>query len=83
MYYVYILRCSDDNNLYIGYTSNLRRRIAEHKKGDVVSTVNRGPVHLEAAIALQNKTKAIELEKYFKTGSGKAFINKRFIIRTD
>ncbi len=29
MYYVYILRCSDDS-LYCGQTKNLQRRITEH-----------------------------------------------------
>ncbi|MDO8529819.1 MAG: GIY-YIG nuclease family protein [bacterium] len=30
MYYLYILRKGDDK-LYIGYTNDLKRRIAEHK----------------------------------------------------
>lgn len=33
MYYVYILENQHDQSWYIGYTSNLRRRLAEHQKG--------------------------------------------------
>ena len=34
MYYVYVLR-EEDGRLYIGYSSNLRRRIEEHRVGKV------------------------------------------------
>ena len=34
MYYVYILQdMSNADNVYIGYTANLKRRLAEHNKG--------------------------------------------------
>ena len=32
MYYVYILRDKNTDELYYGYTNNLNRRISEHKK---------------------------------------------------
>ena len=32
MYYTYIVRCMDDS-LYTGYTSDIKRRMEEHKKG--------------------------------------------------
>ncbi len=39
MYYVYILKNNNDNGeLYIGSTSNLKRRLEEHQKGKVFST---------------------------------------------
>ncbi len=33
MWYVYILRCSDDS-LYTGYTKNLEHRIQQHNNGN-------------------------------------------------
>lgn len=47
MYYLYILRCSD-NSLYCGQTNNLQRRIKEHNKDDSKSkyTRTRRPVKL-------------------------------------
>ena len=35
-------------------------------------------MNLEFYIALQDKYKAFELEKYLKSGSGRAFIKKHF-----
>jgi hypothetical protein len=43
------------------------------------STKYYAPFVLNAYVALNSKTKAIELEKYFKTGSGKAVLKKRIL----
>jgi predicted GIY-YIG superfamily endonuclease len=68
-----------DNNLYIGSTNNIRRRLSEHNSGKVDSTKNRIPFSLEAYIGVKDQTKAIELEQYFKTGSGRALLRKRIL----
>lgn len=46
MYYVYILKAKNDQNLYIGSTNDLRRRLAEHNDGKVDSTAPRGKFEL-------------------------------------
>jgi putative endonuclease len=79
MWYVYILRSSRDNNLYIGSTNNIGRRLNEHNSGKVDSTKNRIPFSLEAYLAVKDKSRAIELEQYLKTGSGKALLQKRIL----
>jgi len=79
MWYVYILRSIIDKNLYIGSTDNIRRRLAEHNSGKVDSTKSRLPFSLEAYIAVKDKARVIELEQYFKTGSGKAILQKRIL----
>ena len=33
MYYIYILQNQNDKSFYIGYTSNLKRRLFEHQSG--------------------------------------------------
>ena len=40
MYFIYILRCSD-NSLYCGQTNNLKRRIQEHNSDDSKSKYTR------------------------------------------
>jgi predicted GIY-YIG superfamily endonuclease len=45
----------------------------------VDSTKCRTPFRLEAYIAVKDKARAIELEQYFKTGSGKAVLEKRIL----
>ncbi|HXX35741.1 MAG TPA: GIY-YIG nuclease family protein [Thermodesulfobacteriota bacterium] len=79
MWYVYILRSRIGNNLYIGSTNNIGRRLSEHNSGKVDSTKTRLPFSLEAYVAVKDKAKAIELERYFKTGSGKALLQKRIL----
>ena len=79
MWYVYILRSLTDSNLYVGSTNNIRRRLADHNSGKVDSTKGRTPFGLEAYIAVRDQVKAIELEQYFKTGSGRALLQKRIL----
>jgi len=79
MWYVYVLRSSRDNNLYVGSTNNIDRRLDEHNSGKVDSTKSRIPLNLEAYIAVRNKSIAIELEQYLKTGSGRALLQKRIL----
>ena len=71
MNYVYFLR-EHHGKLYIGSTNALRRRIKEHQKG-------KPDCKLLAYIAVINESKARELEKYFKTGSGRVILKKRIL----
>ena len=74
MYYVYSLKCKD--GYYVGCTDNLKDRIDRHQKGHVPATAKRLPIKLDFYIAIADKYKAFEFEKYLKSGSGRAFINK-------
>jgi predicted GIY-YIG superfamily endonuclease len=78
IYTVYILSCADKSH-YVGCTNNLERRLKEHNSGQVLSTKNRLPIELNTYIVFPNKYKAYHFEKYLKSGSGRAFMNKRFI----
>ncbi len=46
MFYSYILKSLKDNNLYIGSTTDLKRRFAQHNYGLVKSTKPRRPFKL-------------------------------------
>jgi predicted GIY-YIG superfamily endonuclease len=78
MYYVYILQLRD-KSYYIGYSSNLKKRIKDHNQGLVSSTKNLRPVNLIFYCAFSNKKKATDFEKYLKSSSGYAFRNKYLI----
>jgi predicted GIY-YIG superfamily endonuclease len=78
MYYVYILNCADGHP-YVGCTSNLKERILRHKNGQVLATKEKLPVQIAAYFAFKEKYKAFDFEKYLKSGSGRAFLRKRFI----
>lgn len=74
MHYVYSLKCKE--GYYVGCTDDLKDRVCRHQKGYVIATKDRLPVTLEFYIALKDKYRAFEFEKYLKSGSGRAFINK-------
>lgn len=74
MWYVYILKCKDGP--YIGCTGDLKDRIERHNSGYVPATANRLPVELDFYLAVKDKHIAFNLEKYLKSGSGRAFIKK-------
>ena len=67
MYFVYILK-SDKQRHYIGYTSDLDRRLSEHNKTD-----HRGFTHttehweIEISMECETKQDAMNLEKYLKS----------------
>ena len=77
MHYVYSLKCKD--GYYVGCTDDIIDRLDRHAKGNVPATVNRLPITLEFYFATEDKYKAFEFEKYLKSGSGRAFINKHFV----
>jgi putative endonuclease len=78
MYTVYILECTDGKP-YTGCTENLEERLERHDKGYVPATVGRRPIRLITHIVFTDKYKAFEFERYLKSGSGRAFINKHLI----
>ncbi len=79
MYYVYILKSLKDGSKYIGQTRSIENRLEEHNRGYVTSTANKKPFKLVSYIAVENRNFALKLEKYLKTGSGRAFIEKHLL----
>jgi len=77
MFYTYVLKSSKDNNLYIGFCEDLKRRIVEHNKGLVFATKNRRPLKLVYYEACLDYDKAVKREKILKTGFGRLYLKKR------
>jgi putative endonuclease len=71
MFYVYILQSLKDKKLYIGFTSNLRKRLIDHNTGGTKSTKLRRPFRLIYYEAHLSKEDAKRRERYFKTSKGK------------
>ncbi|MGL5348486.1 MAG: GIY-YIG nuclease family protein [Peptostreptococcaceae bacterium] len=66
MYFTYIIKCKD-NSLYTGYTSDINRRIEEHKKGiNCKYTRAKGFKNLEVYFASNSRSNAMKLESYIK-----------------
>lgn len=70
-YYVYVLFSTRDHGFYIGFTTDLKRRLTEHSNCRVKSTKFRAPfklIHYEYFI---NKEDAQAREKFLKSGFGR------------
>jgi len=76
-HYIYVLLSRKDNNLYTGYTEDLKSRFEQHNKGLVSSTKDRRPLSLIYSEACLSKKDAMHRERYLKTYHGKLFLRNR------
>lgn len=84
-YYTYILQSLKNNSLYIGYTSDLKKRFKEHNLGLSKSTKPFCPWKLIFYEAFLNRIDAKNREEYLKGGYGRRTIKtvlKRFLENT-
>ena len=70
-YTVYILLSEKDGNFYVGFTTDLWKRLADHTAGRVDSTAPRRPFRLIHAEHYLSEDDAIRREKYLKTTKGR------------
>jgi putative endonuclease len=78
MHYVYLLQSEiADGQRYVGYTSDLKKRLAVHNAGKSPHTSKYAPWRLITYIAFSDARKAEIFERYLKSGSGHAFAKKR------
>ena len=72
MHYLYVLKSVSKQRLYIGYSSNLRKRVLAHNGGSVASTKNFRPWQLIYYEAYSNESFAKDRERKLKQ-RGKAW----------
>ncbi|OHA65911.1 MAG: hypothetical protein A2672_00575 [Candidatus Wildermuthbacteria bacterium RIFCSPHIGHO2_01_FULL_49_22b] len=78
MYSVYILKSAKDNNLYIGATGNLQKRLSDHNQGKVFATKSRLPLKLMYCEVYRDKRDAFRREKMLKhNGQGLRRLRER------
>lgn len=75
-FFTYVLEC-DDGSLYKGFSQNLFERINRHLDGHGAEWTQRHkPIALIHFEEFKTEKEAVEREKYFKSGSGREYINK-------
>ncbi len=79
MYYVYILYSSKSRDFYYGYSTDLKKRFAEHNSGLSKATKPYIPWKLVWYCGFETRKLAKDFELYIKSGSGKAFAYKRLV----
>jgi putative endonuclease len=77
MYYTYILESQKDGGWYIGFTSDLKRRLQDHNSGQSKSTKSRVHFKLIYYEAYIDKRDAEGRERFLKSGLGRNYIKKQ------
>lgn len=80
MFYVYVLQSEKDGKFYVGFSTDLKKRVKYHKQGKNKSTKGRRPLKLIYYEAHASEKDARRREKYFKTDKGKSSL--RQMLRT-
>jgi putative endonuclease len=76
-YYIYCLESEKYDELYFGYTEDLKRRLKEHNQGLNFSTKRYAPWRLIYYEACVNEKDAKRREKYLKTNQGRRMMKAR------
>ena len=76
-FWIYVLESLKDKKRYVGYTTNLKKRIEEHNKALTFSTKSRLPMKLLYCEGGTNQEDAKRREEYLKTTRGRRFLAKR------
>lgn len=67
----------DFTRRYTGFTENPQQRVVAHNRGCNPSTAPFRPWRLKGCVGFDSKIRALEFERYLKSGSGHAFARKR------
>jgi predicted GIY-YIG superfamily endonuclease len=77
--FVYVVKNTDtDPQFYIGLTSDVKSRLADHNAGRCPHTASRRTWQLHVAIEFSDERRAVRFERYLKSGSGRAFARRHF-----
>jgi predicted GIY-YIG superfamily endonuclease len=78
MKYVYVLESIErPDQTYVGLADDLRARLKRHNSGQSPHTSKYRPWRIVSYFAFAREQAAVDFERYLKTGSGRAFLNKR------
>lgn len=80
MYYVYIIKSIKFSEIvYVGSTTDIKSRLDAHNRGGSVFTKDHKPWELVWSSEFKDREKALGFERYLKSHSGKAFMQKRLL----
>ena len=82
LYYVYLLRSVKTQRGYLGWTTDLRRRLCQHNDGEALATRQRGPYELIYFEAYRHREEAIVREQNLKKHANVLQQLKRRLYRT-
>jgi putative endonuclease len=74
LFYVYAIKSTKHNYIYVGMTANMNRRLAEHNSGKTRSNKHYAPFNIIYSEVCPDRMSARVREKYLKSGVGKEFL---------
>lgn len=74
MFFVYAIKSTVRNYIYVGMSNNVNRRVLEHNAGENKSTKAYKPFTLIYTETFATRIEAREKEKYLKSGIGKEYL---------
>ena len=77
-YFVYVIRSINSHRNYAGFTIDVQVRLKQHNSGETKSPKPYKPWRLLFYEKYSSKKKALEREKFLKSGQGRDFV-KQFI----
>ena len=78
MFYVYFLKSLKNNDLYIGSTENMEKRLNSHNLGKVKSTKFYRPWELLGYEKCKSRSEAMIKEKFFKSHQQKEILKRKY-----
>jgi putative endonuclease len=76
---VYVLKSAISKaHYYIGLTSDVHARLAAHNAGRCPHTARYRPWQLHVIVEFLDEQRALDFERYLKSGSGRAFAKRHF-----
>ena len=78
MFYVYFLKSSVNNDLYVGSCHDIETRLKRHNSGLVKSTKSYRPWGLLGYEEYNTRGKAMKREKFLKSHQQKEFLKNKY-----
>ncbi len=79
MFYVYFLKSLKNNDLYIGSTKNIEKRLSLHNSGEVKSTQFYKPWQLLGSELYNTRSEAVGREKFLKSHQQRDLLKKKYM----
>ena len=74
---IYAIKSYIGGRIYVGFTTNLEKRIYEHNQGKTKSTKGYKPWHLIYKETVGTREETRKREKFLKSGYGKEFLKNK------
>ena len=76
---VYVMRSlKDPDRHYVGLTADIAGRLASHNAGESPQTTRHKPWQGVVLVQFVDEQRALEFEKYLKSGPGQVFAKRHF-----